>query len=49
MPGELPLVLLALVAERVRFSAQDVQAENLDESISRGRELLDRLNASPPR
>ncbi len=41
---------LALAAERVRFSAQDPQSpERLDESISRGRELLDRLDASTPR
>jgi hypothetical protein len=37
---------LALAAERVRYSAGGTQPAGLDESIARGRELLDRLNAS---
>jgi hypothetical protein len=37
---------LALAAERVRYSAGGSQPAGLDESIARGRELLDRLNAS---
>jgi hypothetical protein len=40
---------LALVAERVRYSAQDLESATLDESVARGRELLDRLDASTPR
>jgi hypothetical protein len=36
---------LALAAERVRFSGHDPGAERLDESLARGRELLDRLDA----
>jgi hypothetical protein len=39
---------LALVAERVRYSARDLESATLDESVARGRELLDRLDASTP-
>lgn len=39
---------LALVAERVRYSAQDLESATLAESVARGRELLDRLDASTP-
>jgi hypothetical protein len=40
---------LALAAERVRYSAGELESAALDESIARGRELLDRLDASTPR
>jgi hypothetical protein len=36
---------LALAAERVRYSAGELQPEALDRSVARGRELLDRLPA----
>jgi Domain of unknown function (DUF4129) len=36
---------LAMAAERVRYSGHDPGAERLDESIARGRELLDRIDA----
>jgi hypothetical protein len=39
---------LALAAERVRYSAGGLESAALDESIARGRELLDRLDASTP-
>jgi hypothetical protein len=39
---------LALAAERVRYSAGELESAALDESIARGRELLDRLDASTP-
>jgi hypothetical protein len=37
---------LALAAERVRYSAMESQFAGLDEPVARGRELLDRLDAS---
>lgn len=40
---------VALAAERVRYAAREPQSSNLDESIARGRELLDRLDASAAR
>jgi hypothetical protein len=40
---------LALAAERLRYSAHDVAAESLREALARGKELLDRLDASVPR
>jgi hypothetical protein len=40
---------LALAAERVRYSARELESAALDESVARGRELLDRLDASAPR
>ncbi len=39
---------LALAAERVCYSAMESQSAALDEPIARGRELLDRLDASAP-
>ena len=39
---------LALAAERVRYSAGELESEALDNSVSRGRELLDRLDAGGP-
>jgi hypothetical protein len=39
---------LALTAERVRYSAGELESEALDRSVARGRELLDRLDASSP-
>lgn len=39
---------LALTAERVRYSARELESAALDESVARGRELLDRLDASAP-
>ena len=39
---------LALAAERVRYSAAEIPAAALDEPVARGRELLDRLDASAP-
>jgi hypothetical protein len=39
---------LALAAERVRYSAGELESAALDESIARGRELLERLDASTP-
>ena len=42
------LTALALAAERVRYSAREFESAGLDESISQGRELLDRLDASAP-
>jgi hypothetical protein len=39
---------LALAAERVRYSARDLESAALDESVARGRELLDRLDAGTP-
>jgi hypothetical protein len=43
------LAELALAAERVRYSAREIESAALDESVARGRELLDRLDASTPR
>jgi hypothetical protein len=40
---------LATAAERVRYSARGLEPTALEESIVRGRELLDRLDASAPR
>jgi hypothetical protein len=40
---------LAIAAERVRYSARGLQSSVLEGAIHRGRELLDRLNASAPR
>jgi Domain of unknown function (DUF4129) len=40
---------LALLAERVRFASRDSRPVDADESLTRGRELLDRLNASTQR
>jgi hypothetical protein len=40
---------LALVAERVRYSAREIESAALVESVARGRELLDHLDASAPR
>jgi hypothetical protein len=37
---------LALVAERLRYSARELESTAVDESVARGRELLDRLDAS---
>jgi hypothetical protein len=37
---------LALAAERVRYSAREIESATLDQSVARGRELLDRLDAS---
>jgi hypothetical protein len=39
------LTELALTAERVRYSAGELESAALDESVARGRELLDRLDA----
>jgi len=39
---------LALAAERVRYSSRDLESAALNESLARGRELLDRLDASTP-
>jgi hypothetical protein len=39
---------LALVAERLRYSARELESTAVDESVARGRELLDRLDASTP-
>jgi hypothetical protein len=39
---------LAMAAERVRYSARDIEPTALDEPVARGRELLDRLDASTP-
>jgi hypothetical protein len=39
---------LALAAERVRYSAGEIESATLDQSVARGRELLDRLDASTP-
>ena len=39
---------LALAAERVRYSAGDLESEALDKSVTRGRELLARLDSSNP-
>ena len=39
---------LALAAERVRYSAREIESAAVDESVARGRELLDRLDASTP-
>jgi hypothetical protein len=39
---------LALTAERVRYSAGELDSEALDRSVARGRELLERLDASSP-
>jgi hypothetical protein len=41
------LLELATAAERVRYSAGEVEAALLERSVVRGRELLDRLDASP--
>jgi hypothetical protein len=40
---------LALAAERLRYSAQDVAPDNLRAPLARGKELLDRLDASVSR
>jgi hypothetical protein len=40
---------LALAAERLRYSAQDVAADSLREALVRGKELLDRLDSSVSR
>ena len=40
---------LALTAERVRYSAREIESAALDESVARGRELLAHLDASAPR
>jgi hypothetical protein len=39
---------LALAAERVRYSAGELAPAALDQSVARGRELLDHLDASTP-
>jgi hypothetical protein len=39
---------LALAAERVRYSAGEIESEALDGSVARGRELLDHLDAGTP-
>ncbi len=39
---------LALAAERVRFSAREPEAADLEAPVSRGRELLQRLDAGVP-
>jgi hypothetical protein len=39
---------LALAAERLRYSARELESGALHESVARGRELLDRLDASTP-
>jgi len=40
---------LAVAAERVRYSESEPLPERLDESIARGRELLERLEAGTPK
>jgi hypothetical protein len=40
---------LALAAERVRYSGGAIESAALDESVARGRELLDHLDAGTPR
>jgi hypothetical protein len=40
---------LALAAERLRYSAQDVASESLRAALARGKELLDRLEAGVSR
>jgi hypothetical protein len=42
------LTELALTAERVRYSSGEIESTALDESVARGRELLDRLDAGTP-
>ena len=40
---------LGLATERVRFSGREIPSAGLQEPLSRGRELLESLDASAPR